>query len=339
MEKAYNDIKRLTDYFFYKHRQTGMAIALLDSGHPTRYILNGCAAPHASVKHSTAFQVASLSKPVAAWGIMKLVDLGVIELDVDINFYLKRWKLPVSLSNPVTARRLLSHTAGLHSRWYYGKTEKNYHGNTILQSVQDGTKWQKCTSTSFQYSGVGYSILQMLIEDVTDMDFESYMQKYILEPLGMFRSTFVNLQKLKPDIARGHVLGQRPLLLRLYTEMAAAGLYSTIEDYSTFLYVNLQAENQAVLRETTIKQMHQRVSREIPYGLGFAIKSQKGIRISYHDGLNLGWRSNFILVPSMGKGILTMTNSLFFSRRLIRSVNDLWLSSIFSLKSKPCWLN
>lgn len=70
----------------------------------------------------TGFNVGSISKTVTAWGVMRLVERGLLELDVPVSRYLTRWSLPASEfdADGVTVRRLLSHTAGLSLHGYPG---------------------------------------------------------------------------------------------------------------------------------------------------------------------------------------------------------------------------
>ena len=81
------------------------------------------------VDRNTVFQVASLSKWVSAFGVMKLVEEGKLDLDVPVSKYLTRWQLPASEFNndEVTVRRLLSHTAGLTDGLGYSGFEPGYH--------------------------------------------------------------------------------------------------------------------------------------------------------------------------------------------------------------------
>ena len=135
----------------------------------------------------TGFNIDSISKTIAAWGVMKLVEEGKIDLDAPAENYITRWKLPESDfdSKKVTVRRLLSHTAGLSLHGYPGWTA-NDRLSTIEESldgrnngpgrvemiIKPGTKWK--------YSGGGYTILQLIVEEVTGQKFEDYMQTQVL---------------------------------------------------------------------------------------------------------------------------------------------------------------
>ena len=131
------------------------------------------------VNSETLFQAASISKPVTALGVLKLVQTGKVDLDVPINQYLEGYQLEeneFTKANKVTLRRLLTHTAGLNVGGFGGYLQEEEMPSTIdvllgrgnspkLEVVEEpGTRWN--------YSGGGYVLVQKIIEDVTCLSFE-----------------------------------------------------------------------------------------------------------------------------------------------------------------------
>ncbi len=150
-----------------------------------------------SVHTSTHFQAASISKPVAAAGALRLVQEGRLLLDQDVNELLRTWAVPTNgftAEQRVTLRRLLSHTAGatVHGFPGYARDEEipsavdvlDGRGNTaeVVFDTIPGSIWR--------YSGGGYTIAQLLVSDVARMPFAEYMREAVLLPLGMYESTF-----------------------------------------------------------------------------------------------------------------------------------------------------
>jgi CubicO group peptidase (beta-lactamase class C family) len=148
------------------------------------------------------FQMASVSKWVTSWGVLALVQQGRLELDAPVSRYLTRWRLPPSEfdNDGVTVRRLLSHTAGLTDRLgYFG-----FPPGTPAQSLEDSLTYATdhtpiadgharvgyAPGSRWLYSGGGFTLLQLLIEEVTHDRFAHFMQQTVLDPLGMTRSTF-----------------------------------------------------------------------------------------------------------------------------------------------------
>jgi CubicO group peptidase (beta-lactamase class C family) len=189
------------------------------------------------VTDGTVFQAASVSKSVSAWGVMALVEEGRLELDAPISRYLNRWELPPSPydESGVTVRRLLSHTAGLSVGGYLG-----YEPTTDLPSLEDelsvgedaaerpgGVRLVYPPGSESRYSGGGFTLLQLLVEEVTGRPFSEHMEREVLGPLGMTDSTFEWGPPVEEAIATpygedGSVLPQYRLVAQ-----AAGGLLTT----------------------------------------------------------------------------------------------------------------
>src|SRR5688572_29443505 len=194
----------------------------------------------------TLYQLASVSKAVTAWGVMKLVQDGRIGLDEPVLRHLKRWRFEGSepFRDKVTVRHLLSHTAGLDDGLGYGGFLPGEAMQTIEQSLasaKDSTVGQSRSvkvvrepGTAISYSGGGYTVLQLLIEDVTGRPFADYMKETVLQPLGMTRATF-DWNELGSDLATAFdhdVVPQQP---RRHLALASVSLYVTPRDMGRFV--------------------------------------------------------------------------------------------------------
>ena len=199
------------------------------------------------ITHKTLFNVGSISKVITVWGAMKLVEQGKVELDKPINDYLKSWKIPNSQfdANKVTLRNILSHTAGLSLSGYNGwsaedplptlveSLEGNNTGDGAVKIIHEpDTKWS--------YSGGGYTIVQLLIEDLTNQSFSNFMTENVLLPLGMTNSSF-DINRISPaKLASPYDENGNKTAMVYFTETAAAGFITTADDLAKF--------NQAVLK-------------------------------------------------------------------------------------------
>ncbi len=149
------------------------------------------------VDRETMFQVASITKPITALGILKLVEQEKITLDDEVNKHLNGWQIQdneFTKTEKVTIRRLLTHTAGLNGHGFdgYPQTEKL---PSVIEVLNGEGNWagvavENTPGNAWRYSGGGYVILQKLIEDVTGQSFENYMEEEVLKPLKMNHSTF-----------------------------------------------------------------------------------------------------------------------------------------------------
>lgn len=277
----------------------------------------------------TRFQVASMSKWITAWGVMTLVDAGKLDLDKPVSLYLKRWQLPPSKfdNNRVTVRRLLSHTAGLTDGLGYA----GFKPGTPVQSLEASLTRAADTSpghdgrvqvgiepgTEFAYSGGGYTLLQLLIEDVTGQSFNDYMKAAIFNLLGMTRSTFVIGDANATDVAdffdeRGH-----PATHYRFTALAAASLYTTANDMTRLIQAHIPGPNgeppgRGVLKPETLRQMrrpHASTFGADIWGLGTILyaPNNAGSFIIGHDGNNDPAINTAARVdPASGDGIVIL---------------------------------
>lgn len=272
------------------------------------------------VTTATLFNIGSISKTVAAWGLVKLVQEGKLDLDAPVERYLTRWHLPPSEfdHDKVTLRRLLSHTAGLRLHGYPGfapserlpTIEESLAGATngsgdVRVIMEPGTRWQ--------YSGGGYTIAQLLVEEATGRPFSEYMRTEVLQPLGMTSSSYVwddmvSARAATPYGPLGSIPGPR------FTAQAAAGLQTSLDDFVRFALAGMSSERPAlatkVLPGRVVASMQVPVAPGTDYGLGYGVVDVlDGAHAVGHGGANDGWMARFLVVPRTGDGLVVMTNS------------------------------
>jgi CubicO group peptidase (beta-lactamase class C family) len=309
---------------YARESKGNIAIVLLDQGRPAHRFF---ASHGRTVDEHTLFQVASLSKWITAWGVMALVEEGRIELDAPMSRYLTRWQLPPSQydNGAVTVRRLLSHTSGLTDglgfrgfapgRAVPSLEQELTHTADALPSADGVVRVGAEPGSGWRYSGGGYLILQLMIEDVTHEDFDSYMRRTIFGPLGMSDSTFVD-----PDPARlADIFGVDGAHATHYTFAAtgAASLYTSAADLGAFLQAQLPGPQGApagrgVLTPETLREMGtpRATLFGLPvWGLGeilYAPTAGGGFVIG-HDGQNHpAINTTARIDPATGNGILVL---------------------------------
>jgi CubicO group peptidase (beta-lactamase class C family) len=177
-----------------RHDVPGTAVALVQNGEMSWVQGYGLADPAQGlpVIPETVFEAASVAKPVTAWGVMKLVEAGQLDLDAPAEQYLTRWHLPRSEfdHNQVTIRRLLSHSAGISGEGDPG-IDPGERLPTLEEALSGAVKGMGDTRVvyrpgeGYHYASKGYVLLQLAVEEVTGEPFARYMQREILEPLGM----------------------------------------------------------------------------------------------------------------------------------------------------------
>jgi CubicO group peptidase (beta-lactamase class C family) len=275
------------------------------------------------VTSETLFQAGSVSKPVAAMAVLRLVESGKLSLDDDVNQYLKSWKVvenDFTRNEKVTLRSLLTHTAGMTVRGFrgYAPGESIPTVVQVLNGVAPANTPPVFVDTNpgrqWRYSGGGYVVTQLLLEDVTGVRFDQLMRESVLEPIGMTRSTYEQplpaarmTQVALPYDDDGSLLPGGP---RIHQEMAAAGLWTTPSDLARYaIEVQHALMGQSpTLSATMARQMLTPIPGIREHGLGPALGGNKERRYFYHSGSNAGYKC-YLVAYNSGDGAVVMTNS------------------------------
>ena len=250
-----------------------------------------------------------------------LVQSGRLDLDADVNQYLKAWKIPASgftEQNKVTLRELLSHTAGMTVHGFPGYAA----GSPVptLVQVLDGAapansapiRVDAVPGKAWRYSGGGYVVVQQLLTEVTGQRFPELMQDTVLGPIGMARSTYEQplpagrmAEASMPYSWTGQAVPGGP---HTYPEMAPAGLWTTPSDLARYAM-----EVQASLAGKANHVLSASMTREMltpgfgNYGLGLSVGGDARRRYFSHGGANAGYQC-FLMAYEDGDGTIIMTN-------------------------------
>ncbi|MFK7912487.1 MAG: serine hydrolase domain-containing protein [Pseudomonadales bacterium] len=304
------------DALLARYSVMGAAVVVIADGTIEQSLVFGDAvsAPRRPVTEHTLFQAGSVSKPVASWALLRLVQEGRLQLDVPVSTYLTRWALPASgfATDQVTVRRLLSHTAGLRLGGYLG-----FHPDlprpdlpASLDGATNGSGPVVQTSApgvQFDYSGGGYTLLQLLVEEVTGQTFADYIDAAVLGPLGMQQSSYAPTAAQLALAADPHDRAGTALPAYRFTALAAAGLYTTATDLARFALANMTTNPVLSPATRALQQQPVRlVDGTAPTGLGWFVYESGLIG---HSGSNLGWKADLWLRPAQGDGLVILTNS------------------------------
>jgi CubicO group peptidase (beta-lactamase class C family) len=303
----------------------GVALAVIEGGKIVReqgygFRDEGRVEP---VTPATLFQAASVSKPVAALGALRLVEEGRISLDEDINSKLRSWRVPgnhFTKNHPVTLRLILSHSAGLTVDGFPGYRV----GSPIpsLLQILDGrppantppVRVDQIPGSKWRYSGGGYLVMQQMMIDVTGQSFADYMQDAVLRPLGMSSSTFA--QPLPESLANRAATGftDAPRLpvegrWHIKPELAAGGLWTTAGDLARFLLGiqrSLAGTSNPVISQSMTRQMLTKQKEDS--GLGFFLGGDDPPRFG-HNGSNPGFNAVTLALCDSGEGAVFLMNA------------------------------
>lgn len=302
----------------------GLSIAVIHNGKIDWARSYGIARPDgAPVTPDTLFQAASISKPVTALTAMRLAQDHAVDLDIDVDAYLKGWTPPRdadAAGRSVTLRELLTHTAGVNVDGFRGYAQGGPIPtlDQIVRGAPPANSEPFAVTTApralWRYSGAGYVTIRKALEDATGQPFGELAQRLVLEPAGMSRSRFA--QPLPDAEAKGAAWpyggdGQ-PLKegAHVYPELAPDGLWTTPTDLARLVIQvqqSLNAGSDALVKPETMREMMQ-PGGLAGWGIGWALGGTAAHPYFWHSGSNAGFKS-MLFAYGEGEGVVVMTNS------------------------------
>lgn len=266
----------------------------------------------------TMYAIASVTKPLTATALMILTERGKIDLDRSINDYLGNLPLPVRVKNarPPTVRELANHTAGLpmHYQFYY--TDQNVVCPTVAETISRYGQIIAPPGERFAYSNLGYAILGYIIEQVTGVSYDEFVQREVCLPLGMAHTTVTVGLEHQPWLAlRYDALGQRLPWYEVDTPGASA-IFASVSDLVRFGLFHLQTplpDQKPILSAMTLDEMQSSRITFAPgrgYGLGWWTNADVyGYHTVSHAGSMDGASASLWLIPSERVVVATAANA------------------------------
>lgn len=263
----------------------------------------------------TLFRPGSVSKLFTWTAVMQQVEAGRIDLDRDVNAYLD-FRIPPLDGKPVTMRQIMTHTAGFEEslRYLFMSDPKALKPLKALMP-ESLPKRVFAPGTTPAYSNYATALAGYVVERVSGMSFDDYVERRIFAPIGMTRSTFRQPlpKRLEPFMSQGYILaGEKPKPFELVGPFPAGSLSSTGADMGRFMVAHLNAGRGLLSPETT-RMMHEyRAPRLGPLNtmaLGFYEQQINGRRAIAHGGDTTLFHSELWLFPEDGLGLYVSMNS------------------------------
>lgn len=255
------------------------------------------------VSNHTVFPIASIDKQITASCIMMLYEKGKIKLTDSINSFID--SVPETW-NKIQVRHLLSHTSGLPdnvAESYQGRNLINYTTAEILDFIKKQPLEFK-PGERFIYSDAGFVLLQLIVEKISGMSYGDFLDKNVLQPLGMQRTQTLNPTQIVQQRATSYYKNRAgKILVNTWRQIDFGPLYNdigtTIDD---FIKYDIAINTQRLLSKETYEMMWSpfvlnsgRTSSNIideqnlfyanaSYGYGWGIEKYNEHRIIYHGG-------------------------------------------------------
>jgi CubicO group peptidase (beta-lactamase class C family) len=267
---------------------------------------------------TTLFRPGSVSKLFTWTAVMQLVEQGKLDLDADVNTYLD-FKIPARDGQSLTLRQIMKHTSGFEESaknlLTYGET------GVSLESVLKGYIPPRmfAPGSTPGYSNYATGLAGYIVQRVSGLMFDDYIDQHIFKPLEMRHSSFRQPlpQDMRPNMSVGYKTRDKPGEGFEIVNMPPAGsLTATGEDMGHFMISHLQHGrfgSAQILKPETARLMHESVTRSLPdlngIALGFYQQNINGRRVVAHGGDTVYFHSDLLLFLDDHVGLFVSVNA------------------------------
>jgi CubicO group peptidase (beta-lactamase class C family) len=316
----------LIDAELRAHQVAGGVVAVVKGGQ----VLLAKGYGHADLKRDrpvaadrTLFRVASISKTILWTAVMQLVDQGKLDLHADVNRYLKVFRIPATFPQPITLHHLLTHTAGFEDllAGLFPENEKNV--RPLEQALASRIPSRvRPPGEVVAYSNYGSALAGYIVQVVSGMPYEQYLEERIFQPLGMVHSTI--RQPVPAPLARDLSIGYKKGSGNDYEQgnfeflnlTPAGGVSTTATDMANYMIAHLQNgafQGVRILSEAAAHDMH-RVAFSLDPHIGgpthgFWERYINGQRVIEHGGDTMYFHSILMLLPEHNVGLFGSFNT------------------------------
>ena len=269
--------------------------------------------------NKTLFRMGSISKLLTTTAVLQLAEQGKLNLQDDVNRYLKTFQIDDPFPAPVRVFNLLTHTSGFDERNLGSAALKESDviplGKYLAKRMPPVVR---PPGDVISYSNHGFTLAGYLVEQVSGMPFADYVHQNILKPLGMNRSGFNLRQDLRPYVITGYLYENKKHVAApfdFFNDGPADGFITSGPDMARFMISNLQQgsyDGAQILKPETMSEMEKLQYTHHPgmpgWCFGYWEMYRNGVRAIVHDGCVFGSTSRVLLVPEKNFGFLIVTN-------------------------------
>ncbi len=270
----------------------------------------------------TMFRIGSVSKLFTWTAIMQLAEAGKLDLDADVNTYLKDFQLPETYPQPVTLKHLLSHTAGFedHVLGLFAHEASDIEPLGVVLAREMPSRVRPPGELA-SYSNHGTALAGHIVAQVSGMPWEDYVEQHLLQPLAMTHTSLRQPPKdeLPAGLSKGYkyVNGKYEEQGFEYVPIAPAGSFSSSAvDMTHFLIAHLddgRYGDAQILKPETARQMRELLFTHDPtlpgMAYGFMRMSYNGQQIIEHGGDTFWFHTHFVMLPAEKVGYFISYNT------------------------------
>lgn len=306
-------IKEFIDKMMFYHDIPGLALAIgnkeelqYEKGFGYKNIETG-----EEITEETVFHMASVSKLFVGTAVMQLAERKLLDIDKPVTTYIPYFKMQDPRYKEITVKQMLSHTSGMPDcddyEWENPQVDDQALERYVRLQQNETLLWNP--GEKFAYSNIAYEILGHLIAAVSDMTFESYIDKNIFMPLGMNQSSYLTLNRDMNKIASPHIKNsdKKVIVSEIFPynriHAPSSTLTSTARDIYKWGLAQLnkgQLNGKRILDEKTYDIMLNpvtHINKKEEICLSWFSRAYRKRVLYGHEGSDMGFRSSFTIIP------------------------------------------
>ena len=269
---------------------------------------------------TTIFRIGSISKAFTADAVVQLADRRQLDLEADVNKYLKHLKVPDTFAEPVTAATLISHTAGFDEIRPGTQSPDKDHVLSLADFLRPRLVRLWRPGQIPMYSTYGITVAGLVIEDVSGLPFEEYLKRNVWSPLGMSRTSITVPDSLRSDVAIGYEYKKEtdtyePQKWEWYHTTPASSMNSTASDMAKWIIAHLQNGKYGEVRLMSEKAARETLRSHATghpkihgFTYGFHEEAYGTLRLVEHGGNMAGFSSLVVLIPERNAGFFVVAH-------------------------------
>lgn len=347
-----DDVAGLTAFFdgamhvgMQEHHITGAVVAIVKGGQvlfSKGYGESNLARGTPIDPATSLFRIGSVTKTFTWTAVMQLVEEGKLDLDKDVNTYLKGVQIPRTYAKPVTMRTLMTHTAGFEDGAVGYLIKKDPRAQlSILEAMRRHMPRRvRPPGEMFAYSNYGAALAGLIVQQVSGIPYNDYIEQKIFAPLGMRYATVAEPvpRQLAPYVTTAYELKQGAEVPQPYEILggfrAAGGAAVSALDMTHFMIAHLQdgqLEGHQILKPQTAQQMHAtdfKLDERFPgMALGFYHEDVNGNDAYAHAGDTLFYHTDMVLLPKQNVGLFL--SFIGVDRQIREEIEDAFFARYF----------
>ena len=338
--------------FMRAHDTPGVAVSVVRDGRTVfakGYGVADLETDEAVDGRETLFRIGSVSKTFVWTSVMMLAERGLIDLDADVNAYLKDIEIPDAFDAPVTLNHLMAHRAGFEDTFAVFVPRD---GEEILDAQamrRDMPKRVYPPGARTSYSNWGSALAAKIVEDVAGVPYREFLATEILAPLAMADTTMFGPaempERFRARLSSGFKIERgapaEAEFMRIGAYAPAGAMASTAEDMARWMQFHLGSGRLAeaqILSEDSHRQLWTRAFADRPAGAdlahGFMTKPYRELTLIGHAGATAAFLANMMMAPELGVGVFVSQNA-GQDRSLVMALPELVVDHLLDARASP----